>query len=143
MIDRWLGVLGVGVLGVGVLGPSKLKSPREARTHRSLPGSPACAHGRNKEAKRGGIIAIISYKSLGLSRTQNATSNPLPCPCFFNHQCNGSNLILAHHPAPPLGIWSCLSMPWLLHNDNSSNKNKKQTISQCNRFVSTCKFPPQ
>lgn len=53
------------------------------------------------------------------------------------------NLILAHHPAPPLGIWSCLSMPWLLRNDNSRNKNKKQTISQCNRFISTCKVPPQ
>lgn len=61
----------------------------------------------SEETKRpkGGIIAIISYKSLGLSRTHNAIStNPLPCPCFFSRQCNAANLILAHHPAPPYGI---------------------------------------
>lgn len=41
-------------------------------------------HGRNKEAKRGGIIAIISYKSLGLSRTQKCHINKsTPMPMLF------------------------------------------------------------
>lgn len=52
-----------------------------------------------------------------------------------------ANLILARHPAPPYGILSCLFVPRLLRNDSSNDSNKKQIISQCNRFFSTCKIP--
>lgn len=80
---------------------TKTKSPGEHKHINSI----RIAQNKRR-GQKGGIIAIISYKSLGLSRTKVHINKSTPMPCFFNHQCNGSK--------PHSGSSSCPALRYIV-----------------------------